>query len=631
MRPHALTLLLGGAVSFCGTLISSSIEAQQTSARRVWADPVEDARDGGSLSPDAKFYAFSARPGAADLAIRTLATGETHYLTGSRAPQKTSDAHAYTPVFSRDGKQLAYAWDIDTVGGYEVRVINIDGSSAHAIYRPVGDYGPIPTDWTPDGRFVVAMESTPDRMVRLLILPVAGGPPRILKSFLDWERPTQAQVSPDGKYLAYDYRPRQDRAERDVYLLALDGTPEASVATGPSDDRLVGWTPDGRLVFASDRNGSPAVWAQRVENGHARGEPALVKKDLWRSTGLQMTANGTFFYAVQTGDRDVCSAAIDAATGRLLSKPVSITQHPGEPYSIPDISAGGRFIAYLIGSPEVRSQKYARFGTTTIAVQSLHGGQSRTLRPKLAGITRFKWGLDDETLIVDARDDKGRPVSQRLDLKTGEASITNYADHLPSFSADREWTFEFVGLGSKMRDRVWRVVAHHRADGAERELYATPEPGWAPVGSGVRSSLLVSPDGQSLVFSLGHNGDSTYAQRLMVIGTQGGSPRELVSPTAFPHTVLRPASFTPDGKYILLMTSEFAGPPPWGPSRLWRVPIAGGAPQPIEMPRTDFDLPILSPDGRSLLFTAGKVAVEYWVLEDSRLGYSSAHAGSIRK
>ena len=641
--------------------ISARPAEQAPTSRRVWADPAEDERDGGNLSPDGRLYAFASGPGA-DLAIRTLTTGETRYLTGSRAPYKTSGASAYTPMFSPDGKFIAYAWDDDTMPGYEVRVIDVEGSSSRRLYRPVGSADPIPMDWSRDGRYVVATEAISDRTVRLLLLPVDGGAPRVLKSFLDWQRPSKAKISPDGKLLAYDNRPTKDAIGRDIYLLALDGSRESAVVTGPADDQLVGWTRDGRLAFVSDRKGSPAVWTIRLGNNNAPGEPTLVKKDLWRSADFDLTANGTLFYSVQSGDRDVFSAAFDPNTFRLTSKPVGITGHPGEPHSVPDISPDGRLVAFFTGSTDLRRQKYARFGMTTITVQSLEGGQSRTLRPKLAGITDAVWGMDESSLILQARDDRGRPASLRLDLKTGDATVMRYPFGPPSFSPDGKWLYAAASVG-KVRDRLTRFFAVRLADSAEHTIWQSQEPGWGPSSSS-RGSLrtpLVSPDGRRLVFKLASLSDlvgapgqgatlqgrgisannpanqarsavaapaeagfAGYAQRVMVTDAVSGSTRELVSPTAFPNDMLRPAGFTPDSKYLLLLTSEMNGNPNRRPSRLWRIPLAGGPPQPIEMPRNDFDLPALSPDGRHLVFTAGTVSPEYWVLEDPRLGFSGA-------
>src|SRR5215467_12217076 len=192
----AVPALLHAQQSGSGPALRSA--AQSPTSRRVWSDPAsEDSRDGSSVSPDGRFYAFSSAKEGSALAVRTLATGETRYLTGRLSQDKAIDGNAYTPMFSPDGKVIAYSWDSDTIPGYWLRVVDMAGGSSRALYRPVGGGDPVPTGWSPDGRYVVATESTGDRTVHLLLIPVDGGPPRVIKSFLDWQRPSRAKMSPD--------------------------------------------------------------------------------------------------------------------------------------------------------------------------------------------------------------------------------------------------------------------------------------------------------------------------------------------------------------------------------------------------------------------------------------------------
>ena len=596
--------------------------------RRVWNDPAEDGEAGSDLSPDGRLYAFCAVPDCR-LAVRTLATGATRYLT---QPNAVSGGSAYTPAFARDGKRIAFAWDDDTLPGYEVRVISLDGFGMRTIYRPMRDNSPTPMDWTPDDRFVLASEDLPDRTSRLILIPAAGGTPRALKSFLEWQSPSQARVAPDGKFVAYDYRPKKDDIGRDIFVLALDGSRESAVVTGPSDDHLVGWTPDGRLVFTSDRAGSPAVYVQTIAEGRARGEPTLIKKDLWRGTGLHMGANGTLFYSVQTGDRDVFSATFDPMSATLLSKPVALSQHPGEPHTVPDVSSDGQHIVYATGSAEIGRlvrQKYARFGATTITVGPLSAGESRTLRPKVAGLMSVAWGKDPGEIFMQARDDKGRFAMQRLDLKTGDLAVLDSASATNAISLpspDGQWLYRAWSTRNKPRDQIWHLDAFHRPDGQRRELFVAPAPGLGPLHLNInfnlfRRPVLLSPDGRALVFAIA-NVDSQFSNQVLVVPTDGGSARELVSRREFPHQILAPAGFTPDGKFLLVMAMQTSGWPARGARELWRLPMSGGAPQKVEMPRNDFDVPALTPDGKHIVFSAGRVSLEYWVLEDPRLGFT---------
>jgi Tol biopolymer transport system component len=76
---------------------------------------------------------------------------------------------------------------------------------------------------------------------------------RVLKS-VDWRGPSHMLFSPDGKYVAFDSQlPAHDGGlQRDVFILAIDGSREIPAVAHPSDDAVVAWSPDGtRLLFTS--------------------------------------------------------------------------------------------------------------------------------------------------------------------------------------------------------------------------------------------------------------------------------------------------------------------------------------------------------------------------------------------
>ncbi|MBK5290113.1 MAG: PD40 domain-containing protein [Acidobacteriia bacterium] len=83
--------------------------------------------------------------------------------------------------------------------------------------------------------------------------------------------------SPDGRYIAYDFPPKEDAPERDIFVLAADGSRETLLIQHPADDRLLGWTADGtHILFSSDRTGTPSAWLIKVSADRPNGQPVLV-------------------------------------------------------------------------------------------------------------------------------------------------------------------------------------------------------------------------------------------------------------------------------------------------------------------------------------------------------------------
>ena len=82
-----------------------------------------------------------------------------------------------------------------------------------------------------------------DRSAQIGLVSTDDGSLRVLKS-VDWRGPTHMFFSPDGKYLGFDF-------QSDVFVLAIDGSREIPAVVYPSDDTMVGWSPDGtRLLLA---------------------------------------------------------------------------------------------------------------------------------------------------------------------------------------------------------------------------------------------------------------------------------------------------------------------------------------------------------------------------------------------
>ena len=99
-----------------------------------------------------------------------------------------------------------------------------------------------------------------------------------------------------------------------------------------------------------------------------------------------------------------------------------------------------------------------------------------------------------------------------------------------------------------------------------------------------------SPDGKWLAFTGQYDGnDDVY-----VVAVAGGEPRQLTWHPA-PDDV---RGWTPDGSAVVFMSTR-TGVPDNEP-KLWTVPLAGGLPQPLPLPRAEAGA--ISPDGRLIAY-----------------------------
>ena len=208
-------------------------------------DPALSA-DGGTL------IVRSRRTGNFDVVSKNLATGEETIV--ARTP-----ADDY-PVISPDGSTVAYSFRQD--GKTPIFVAGVRGGSAKLVCADCGEV----EQWTPDGRGILFVTSHDPSGVGLL-RPGSSAQHEWLK------HPDygvfNARVSSDGKWVTFNARPNR-RAPAQVVVARVN---ESSVA-GERDWLVVAedgdapnWSPAaGLLYFWSNRDGSPCLWAQRLDD-----------------------------------------------------------------------------------------------------------------------------------------------------------------------------------------------------------------------------------------------------------------------------------------------------------------------------------------------------------------------------
>lgn len=250
-------------------------------------------------SRDGKYIAYLVDyPG--NLGVRELATGENRLLVDGAVMTYQKSAYAHGCAFSPDGDQIAYAWRMDQIN--ELRIISVQGGEPRTVYRMPDEVWPSLRGWSSDRKFLLVVLSKRNAQGpaatagQLALVDVTEGSLRVLKS-LAYRRGVRANLSPDGKLVAYSARANAQSRRHDVYLLSLEDGEERAVVQHPADDILVGWAPDGgQIVFASDRSGTKDLWTLDVVGVNTGKRARLVKTGIGHFTPLGITADGTLYY-----------------------------------------------------------------------------------------------------------------------------------------------------------------------------------------------------------------------------------------------------------------------------------------------------------------------------------------------
>jgi Tol biopolymer transport system component len=388
----------------------SSDGAAGLTLRQVWAGT--DVDTSGRVSPDGRYLSFTDWE-TGDLAVRTIATGENRRVT-NKGPWSLSGEMALGSVFSPDGARIAYGWMVRS-GLVELRVIGSDGSGRRMLYQNPDVVYSEPKAWSPDGASVLVTFLRKNQTTQLVLVSASDGSARVLKT-LDWRWPATASFSPDGRYIAYDFRSRENAPQRDILLIELDGNRETLLVQHAADDGLLGWRPDGRaILMLSDRSGSADGWMLKVADGRVQGPPELVKRDLGRVEPLGTTSDGSLYYGLPTGGSDIYVAELDQGSGTIVSAPRQVSERYVGSNRYPVWSPDGRFLAYV-------SERGRRStpGSRTVVVHPLQGGEDRDIQLTNLMSFRLYGGCGKAGAVVGVGVHRNKSDVYRLDLAAGD-------------------------------------------------------------------------------------------------------------------------------------------------------------------------------------------------------------------
>jgi Tol biopolymer transport system component len=153
------------------------------------------------------------------------------------------------PSWSPDGSRITFGVNSFDAphpegGNWDVYVANADGSAPTRLTNDHVDHSPV---WSPDGKLIAyVFGSGDDQQIR--VMNADGSNTRELTSgrglhfFPSW--------SPDGSQIAFV---AFDGTDSDIYVMNADGSGTRRLTDDPSHEDAPAWSPDGRLIaFTSE-------------------------------------------------------------------------------------------------------------------------------------------------------------------------------------------------------------------------------------------------------------------------------------------------------------------------------------------------------------------------------------------
>jgi Tol biopolymer transport system component/DNA-binding winged helix-turn-helix (wHTH) protein len=294
-----------------------------------------------------------------------------------------------TPALSPDGKQVAFAWDGEKGGNFDIYVKLLGaGAPLRLTNNPADEYSPA---WSPDGRHIAfcrdksTATATTDSSslaqqifgvflnhVEIWMIPALGGGERKLGEaagcgLLSW--------SPDGKYLALADK-NAPKEPYSIFMLSVETGDKRKLTSPPTDyfgDRSPQFSPDGKTV-AFER--SSALYSDEIylssitSDGRPVGEARRLIHEERSISGLDWTADGRriVFSSAHLGSTNLWTTPVSGGAPERLAI-------AGEHAVLPAVGRAGNRLVYqrhlydlnIWRAPGPRSSDWKSFPSRFIA------------------------------------------------------------------------------------------------------------------------------------------------------------------------------------------------------------------------------------------------------------------------
>lgn len=247
------TCFIAGSDDIC------SLDASSGEVQRLTVFPATDFYP--EWGPSGELVVFSSRrDGAFQLYAMRTDGSDLQRVSRDAGP---SQGGFFAPHFSPDGQRLVFARAQE--GTQHIWVMDWTSKEAWALTGgPFNDIDPV---WSPDGTKIAFASNRGARQAHW-IMNADGSNMRQLPDDVA-QHGGRSDWSPDGRWLAFYAGPRRDR---DIYLVATDGSGQTRRLTAGGRNLAPSFSPDGRwIVFTSYREGDDAeIFIMRSDGSEVR-------------------------------------------------------------------------------------------------------------------------------------------------------------------------------------------------------------------------------------------------------------------------------------------------------------------------------------------------------------------------
>ena len=222
------------------------------------------------FSPDGKQLAFVQDHSGDenyDIFLHDPSTGQVRNLTPNTPDETINPYVSWSPADER-GKHIAF---VSNRGGkFATYTLHVDAKNPLRTVKRVThhEYSDMVADWSPDGRHIAVTALARGQETWASIVPLKGGETRIVGGPGGPIDARQATWSPDGKWLAFM---SSSTGLNSIFTYNVDTGELIQETHGPCEAAQPGWSPDGRqLAFAWNEDGNVRVGIKDLATGTVR-------------------------------------------------------------------------------------------------------------------------------------------------------------------------------------------------------------------------------------------------------------------------------------------------------------------------------------------------------------------------
>ncbi|MEJ7847838.1 MAG: hypothetical protein WKF92_07120 [Pyrinomonadaceae bacterium] len=398
-------------------------DADGANERRLWTcnEPQWLGNNGVSWSPDAKFVTvdYGSEEGGDHMTVATIAVADGTFKVIT--PQRWSRVGRI--AWFGDGRGMAVVAQEQGADNWQIWQVSYPAGAARRITNDLHSYGFTSLTLTADSRTLVALQV--EETAGIWIAP--EGDARSARAVTSRGGGGGFDWTPDGRLVFAS----NAGGKQGIFVMNADGGEQKPLTEGGGLPQV---SPDGRhIFFESQRSKTKQVWRMDSDGSHA----------------TQLTdGGGVETFALTPDGRWVIYSLFAPSIWKIPSD-------GGTPTKVADASA---FTVQV--SPDGRLLAYAGLDAQTnrerLSVLTLDGGTTvKTFDLPVTARSLFRWSPDSRAVVyVDTRGD----VSNlwRLPLDGGApAQITDFkADHINFFAYSRDGKQLALSRGNQTRDAL---------------------------------------------------------------------------------------------------------------------------------------------------------------------------------